>query len=83
MPWRLTITGIESLNLSAMSWASLKDLGITRWTRRALAAAVAGAGSTGRSARVRDSVGESSAKMSSISSRRRRVERRRTLGRSR
>src|SRR5436305_1611295 len=30
---RLRMTGIESLNLSAICWASLKDLGITRCTR--------------------------------------------------
>ena len=32
MPWRLRITGIESLNWSAICWASLKLFGITRWT---------------------------------------------------
>src|ERR1035437_1989907 len=31
--WRFRITGIESLNLSAICWASLKDLGTTRCTR--------------------------------------------------
>src|ERR671934_2593992 len=32
-PWRLRITGIASLNLSAICWASLKLRGTTRWTR--------------------------------------------------
>src|SRR6476659_5210826 len=32
-PWRLSTTGIESLNLSATCWASLKLLGMTRCTR--------------------------------------------------
>ena len=32
VPWRFRITGIASLNWSAICWASLKLLGMTRWT---------------------------------------------------
>src|SRR5215212_4786321 len=71
VPCRLRITGIASLNWSAICWASLKFLGMTRWTwmspplPRPLPA-------TGRSTRVsRPGPRGSSAKMSSISSRRR------------
>ena len=39
--WRFRITGIESLNLSAICCASLNDLGITRWTRTSPLARVA------------------------------------------
>ena len=38
MPWRLRITGIDSLNWLAICWASLKVLGITRWTWRSIPA---------------------------------------------
>ena len=49
MPWRLRITGIESLNLSATSWASLNDFGITRWTRTSRGGRWPARRSTGRS----------------------------------
>ena len=81
MPWRLRITGIESLNWLAISWASLKALGITRWTWSIPTMPLP---PTGRSTRVSRpaSLEPSSAKMSSNSSRRRRWSLR-TLGRSR
>ena len=77
------ITGIESLNLSATSWASLNDFGITRCTRTSPLSERPFGPRTVRRTVVLRSDGESSAKMSSISSRRRRVLSRRTLGRSR
>src|ERR671929_287533 len=79
-PWRLRITGIPSLNLSAICCASLKLRGSTRWTRTAL-----GTLSTprrrGRRTAVRSS-GSGSGSVQSSNSRRRRGARRRTFGRS-
>ena len=73
-PCRLRITGIESLNLSAICWASLKRLGDHEvHAHVAVAAAADGcAPPTGRSTAPRRVGGSSSAKMSSNSSRRRR-----------
>ena len=76
MVCRLRITGTERLNWSATCWASLKLRGMTRWTWTSEPPLP-----TGRSVRVRVAeIGSSSAKMSSISSRRarREVGRRRT-----
>src|SRR3954449_13070172 len=84
VPWRLMITGTESLNWSAICWASLKLFGMTRWTVTSPLARPFPP--TGRSAveRPRRGGGESSAKMSSKSSRRRlRRSSRRTFGVSR
>src|SRR5919198_49880 len=82
VPCRLRITGIESLNWSATCWASLKFFGITGSTCTPPRPPF----STGRSTRVRlpwRGGASSSAKMSSISSRRRREDSLRTFGRSR
>src|ERR671937_489075 len=81
-PWRLRITGMPSLNLSAICCASLKLRGRTRWTRTE-----AGPVSTpcrrgrGRRTAVRSS-GSGSGSVQSSKSRRRRGASRRTFGRS-
>src|ERR671934_2785460 len=81
-PWRLRITGMPSLNLSAICCASLKLRGRTRWTRTE-----AGMLSTprrrgaGRITAVRSS-GSGSGSVQSSKSRRRRGASRRTFGRS-
>src|ERR671937_2160520 len=81
-PWRLRITGMPSLNLSAICCASLKLRGRTRWTRTD-----AGLVSTprNRGAGRRTAVwssGSGSGSVQSSKSRRRRGASRRTFGRS-
>src|SRR5207302_4572928 len=75
-PWRLRITGIESLNLSAICWASLNDLGTTRCTRTSplprLPTGLSTVVERPRAPRPPAAAGSSSLKMSSNSSRRRR-----------
>src|ERR671937_1572815 len=81
-PWRFRMTGIPSLNLSAICWASLKLRGRTRWTRTALGALSTPRSRAGaRSTAVRSSR-PGSGSVQSSTSRRRRGASRRTFGRS-